>query len=220
MRSVKVWFTGMNENTAKSSPFYRLLATHMKMVLKEDCDFLFVDYKDYVYNKSFLKHDCTRIFYSTENIFPDYTLVDYAICPNYCPNEDRYLWLPFYWWDRSCWNLLVSKPIDDWASREGFCCFVVSNNNAEPMITQPTQTMREFMFNQLSDFKLIDSPGKYKNNCSPIQVDPSSGKDFYTAKIEYMRKYRFALVFENSRAPGYTTEKIVHAFLAGCIPNQ
>lgn len=37
-------------------------------------------------------------------------------------------------------------------------------------------------------------------------------------KIAVMRNYKYALVFENIRMPGYCTEKIIHALVAGCIP--
>ena len=36
--------------------------------------------------------------------------------------------------------------------------------------------------------------------------------------VEWYSPYRFALVFENKDWPGYVTEKIVSAFLAGAIP--
>ena len=36
--------------------------------------------------------------------------------------------------------------------------------------------------------------------------------------VEVMRQYRFALVMENSNKPGYVTEKIANAFIAGAIP--
>jgi hypothetical protein len=38
------------------------------------------------------------------------------------------------------------------------------------------------------------------------------------AKNEVMRPYKFAIVYENAIYPGYLTEKIFHAFWAGCIP--
>eukprot|EP00434_Breviolum_minutum_P003115 symbB.v1.2.002741.t2/scaffold146.1/size298692/22 len=41
---------------------------------------------------------------------------------------------------------------------------------------------------------------------------------FLDEAIELLRPYKFALVFENKLVPGYVTEKIVNAFLAGCIP--
>ncbi|CAE7898972.1 fucT [Symbiodinium necroappetens] len=41
---------------------------------------------------------------------------------------------------------------------------------------------------------------------------------FLDEAVELLRPYTFALVFENKLVPGYVTEKIVNAFLAGCIP--
>ncbi|HEY5226619.1 MAG TPA: glycosyltransferase family 10, partial [Methylovirgula sp.] len=38
------------------------------------------------------------------------------------------------------------------------------------------------------------------------------------SKYEILPGYRFNLCFENSIFPGYYTEKIVHAWAAGCIP--
>ncbi|CAE8650562.1 unnamed protein product, partial [Polarella glacialis] len=41
---------------------------------------------------------------------------------------------------------------------------------------------------------------------------------FLDEAVELLQPYRFALVFENKLVPGYVTEKIVNAFLAGSIP--
>lgn len=37
-------------------------------------------------------------------------------------------------------------------------------------------------------------------------------------KIEYLKRFRFSICPENSNAPGYVTEKLFEAFLAGTIP--
>ena len=39
---------------------------------------------------------------------------------------------------------------------------------------------------------------------------------FFT--IDYISEYKFYLAFENTKSPGYITEKIVNAMLAGVIP--
>ena len=219
-KKVKVWFSGeTNERMLLSHPLVRSLSEFFNVVLTKDCDFLFINYKDYVYNKEFLKKDCVRIFFSTENIYPDYNVIDYALCPNYSPVGDRFLWLPFYWWDEDSWKLLnLDNMATDWEEREKFCSFIVSNGNAEPSRLDNKRSNREIIFDELSKYKKIDSPGRFKNNHPPIEVDPSTGKTYYLAKIDFMRNYRFALACENSSSPGNTTEKIVHAFLAGCIP--
>lgn len=219
---IKVWFTGShNGDSVKDYILYGAIPKKFDIIATEDCDFLFVDYKDYVFHKEYLRHDCARIFYSTENLFPDYSLIDYAICPNYLPSEDRFLWMPYYWFSKECWALKDAPPqtgLADWQARNGFCCFIVSNNNAEPSRLHPPKSMREHFFDSLASFKPVDSPGKFKQNVPPIQVNKEKNQSFYQAKIDFMRGYRFALTFENSQSPGYTTEKIVHALLAGCIP--
>lgn len=62
--------------------------------------------------------------------------------------------------------------------------------------------------------------------CNP-NVDAAANKDFrtdtgqyekYAKKVAYMRKYRFCLVLENSLDRDYVTEKVYHAFIAGCLP--
>ena len=40
----------------------------------------------------------------------------------------------------------------------------------------------------------------------------------YEAKLNCMRGFKFSICFENCNFPGYVTEKIFDAFLAGCIP--
>ena len=37
-------------------------------------------------------------------------------------------------------------------------------------------------------------------------------------KLAFQRQYRFSIAYENSRDPGYVTEKIVDAFAAGTVP--
>jgi hypothetical protein len=46
---------------------------------------------------------------------------------------------------------------------------------------------------------------------------PSDGKPV-DDKTALMRDYKFAIAFENGAYPGYVTEKIIDAIVAGCIP--
>ena len=47
----------------------------------------------------------------------------------------------------------------------------------------------------------------------PISLDPYHG-----CKIDLMSKYRYNICFENTLHPGYVTEKLLEAKVAGCIP--
>lgn len=42
--------------------------------------------------------------------------------------------------------------------------------------------------------------------------------DWFRSKIETMRRYPFAIAFENSNAKDYVTEKLFGAFVAGSVP--
>jgi len=37
-------------------------------------------------------------------------------------------------------------------------------------------------------------------------------------KIEFLKRYKFNIAFENASLPGYTTEKIVEPMAARCLP--
>jgi hypothetical protein len=87
-----------------------------------------------------------------------------------------------------------------------FCNFIVSSSWGEPI--------REKVFLKLNDYKKVDSGGKLFNN---INI-PTTGRGWDHDKLDFMKSYKFSLVFENSSVPGYTTEKILHAFYAQTIP--
>lgn len=65
----------------------------------------------------------------------------------------------------------------------------------------------------LSEYKRVDSPGCVLNNMPRLPYDQTRQQ-----KIEFMRRYKFTIAFENSSSPGYTTEKIADAFAAGTVP--
>ena len=70
---------------------------------------------------------------------------------------------------------------------------------------------REKFFDELSRHMDLVSPGRSRDNHLPIG---SSEFD----KLGFLPHFRFNLAFENERSPGYLTEKIGDAFMAGCIP--
>jgi glycosyltransferase involved in cell wall biosynthesis len=74
-----------------------------------------------------------------------------------------------------------------------------------------TQKRVEF-FHRLCQYKKVDSAGGALNNIG--------GKipDGFWSKQEFLRPYKFNIAFENAATPGYTTEKIVEAMHARCLP--
>ena len=92
--------------------------------------------------------------------------------------------------------------------RSKFCIFVASN---------PACVERNTLFHTVCRYADVDSRGTLFNNCEQIPAG-AGGSGGQMAKVEAYRAYKFALVCENASAPGYVTEKLLHAKLAGCVP--
>lgn len=58
-------------------------------------------------------------------------------------------------------------------------------------------------------------PFNFDRRLRGFTAAPTSGRD---EKLRVMSSYRFALVAENTRYPGYVTEKIFDAFMSGTVP--
>lgn len=175
-------------------------------ILKEKYEVI-IDSKnpDYIFYSCFgykhLKYDCIKIFYTGENIRPDFNICDYAIGFDYLNFEDRYLRYPLYLMlNKYLLNLKKANSMKKKnIGKKKFCNMVVSN---------PLGSVRNEFYKKLSQYKIVDSGGKYLNNIAgPIED-----------KISFQSKYKFSMAFENSKANGYCTEKIVDAYCAGTIP--
>jgi hypothetical protein len=80
------------------------------------------------------------------------------------------------------------------------------------MVSNGTAVERIDFFNKISQYRGVDSGGRYLNNIgSPIQPGVDN-------KLDWMRNYKFSITFENSSYPGYTTEKLMHALITDTIP--
>lgn len=102
----------------------------------------------------------------------------------------------------------IGADIADIPERKRFCSFVVGNS----ALGEGTR-YRSYMFNWLNSYKRVDSAGSYRNNMFEFQAPREVDSYLY-----WLEKYKFMLCFENSCAKGYITEKIIQAYLAGCIP--
>jgi GR25 family glycosyltransferase involved in LPS biosynthesis len=103
---------------------------------------------------------------------------------------------------------LLTKPIDE--KRSEFCAFVVSN---------PKSQERNEAFEALNTYRRVNSGGHYKNNIGgPLGSIYAGGGAGDQIKVDFLKKHRFCICYENSVAPGYVTEKLMHAKMAGCIP--
>lgn len=158
---------------------------------------------------------CTKIFYTGENVRPNYYTYDHAITFDH-ENSPKHYRLPLYvpemkmytyekWTDN--WLHLVKKPIDiekEYDQKKGFCSFVQAN---------PRQEVRNQFFHFLNEKKRVDSAGPHLNNTG--YVLPRQGVEH---KLNFLKTRKFNIAFENGSHPGYVTEKILNAFYANTIP--
>ncbi|MBL7873750.1 MAG: hypothetical protein JNM78_19175 [Cyclobacteriaceae bacterium] len=195
---IKIGFSDFWPHLAKDNYFLRLLQKHFNVVESVDPDYLFYS----VYGQTHLKHDCIKICFTGENVVPDFNLCDYALGFHYLNFDDRYLRFPLYVIYPG-YEALANKamPNADVLLNRKFCNFVYSNNtNSHPA--------RELFFKQLSEYKRIDSGGKFLNNLGFTVGD----------KISFIQGYKFTLAMENSSVPGYTTEKIMEPMTVNSMP--
>lgn len=202
-RTIKVMFTDLNRpfNLSNVNHLFewRMASKRYELMLSEKPDFLFYSCT----GDEHLKFDCTRIFYTPENVRPNFDRCDYAFSFDY-PITERNYRLPLYRRWPEYQQLFKSRNPDNVVSQNRkFCSFMVSNQKAIERI--------EF-FNKLCSYKNVDSGGKFLNNIGfPIQSGVEN-------KLTWMRNYKFSITFENSSYPGYTTEKLMHALITNTIP--
>lgn len=209
-KSIKIKFSGMSGNFEPENNFIvNILRTRYEIVLSDDPEYLFFS----VNSRDYLNYKCVRIYYTPENIVPDFNICDYAIGFSWLQFGDRYLRYPLYMvesfaaykGDNYGFDLERALHKHEYADEEiraktGFCAFVYSNAEAAGC--------RAKLLNALSCYKKVDSGGRYLNNIGGLIEN----------KYDFQRKYKFVIAFENTSASGYTTEKIVHAFSAGSVP--
>ncbi len=158
-----------------------------------------------VFGEKHLRYtDCVKIFYTGECQTPDFNLCDYALGFDYMDFGDRYMRYPLYYtYNVNAFPLMEKKHLmseEQIAAKKDFCAFVVSNGRGAEQ--------RVAFFHALNAVRRVDSGGKLLNNIGAPVAD----------KMAFQATHRFAIAFENTAYPGYTTEKIVEAFAAGCIP--
>ncbi len=165
----------------------------------------FSDNPDYIvyscFGKEHLNYDCVRIFFTGEELCPDFNICDYGIGFEYLEFADRYFRLPLMYIPRyrKDYEAMISRKYTNQNGRE-FCSFVYSNPTANPIRTE--------FFSELSKYKKIASGGKILNNVGGPVGD----------KRKFESQYKFSIAFENVKHSGYTTEKLMQAFAAGGIP--
>ena len=187
----------------KNNYFYNLLSEKYQIIIDENNPEL-IFYS--CFGQEHLKYSCKKIFYTGENIRPNFLECDFAFSFDYNSRKNHYR-LPLYslyiehhnMFDKLRVNRSEKELKEIWATKNKFCCMVVSNPNSKERIN---------FFKKLSKIKKIDSGGSVLNNVGGRVKD----------KMEFINNYKFVMSFENELYDGYTTEKILEPIVMDSIP--
>ena len=202
MSKVRLGFCDMWEGfSAENNWFTNTLRQHFDIEITNDPDFLIFGQP----GKQHRRYKCVKIYFGVESFDPNWRICDYALTCNY-HDDPRHFRLPLYVLYASAERLLEVRNTMPSRIPPGFCSFVVSNGGKKK-----TRRRVDF-FHALSRYCPVHSGGRYLNNIGGSISGGSAGK------VSFLSKYKFNIAFENKSKPGYTTEKIVEAFLAGTVP--
>jgi hypothetical protein len=197
-QTIKINFVDFwNGFDPKNNYFYNLLKENFEIIISDKPDYLFYS----IFGQNHKNFNCTKIFYTGENVEPPLDYCDYSFSFDYLDNPRNYR-LPLYLLYDGYYDL-INKEINDELKNRKFCNFIVSNPNC---------LERNKVFEMLNKYKKVDSGGSWKNNIGFKVTD----------KIKFQSNYKFSIAFENSayrkEHPGYTTEKIMEPMRVNSIP--
>jgi len=135
----------------------------------------------------------------------NFDIFDYVIS-HYDIDDDRHLWMPNYVRRHglnvfSMTNALYEQNRQKQKPKNIQFCY--SNATCEP---------RNQAFHALNNLTPIDCGGKLFN--TGLEFLPREHHIY----IDRLAEYKFIFAYENAQFPGYNTEKIVHALMAGSVP--
>jgi hypothetical protein len=165
-------------------------------------------------NKKF--NHCKRIFYTGENIRPNFNECDYSLTFDFEDYEGKNIRLPLWllqidFFDKKDYNnpkfVIPLKNLLDYKNnpysqtkKENFC--VIVNNH---LGNRRDEILRCLIRDK---HQTVNGYGKIFNNW------------FYGegTKLDILSKFKFNICFENTLHPGYYTEKLIHAKAAFTVP--
>lgn len=211
MKTIKIKICDFDpkEEVSFGKFFLSRLEKFYQVELSDDPDYVFF----YERSGDYLKYpNAIRIFYTGENVSPDFNVTDYSIGFDRLDFDDRHFRLPLYivatLYDKKdieaagdlTFEKITPMTKEELRAKTGFCSFVYSNYLADPR--------RKELFDLLSNYKKINAGGKYLNNVGGPVVH----------KLLFEREHKFSIAFENSSRAGYLTEKLPAALAARTIP--
>jgi hypothetical protein len=198
------FWKGFREGEIYHDYLFKLLRQRYEVEFSDNPDVLFFsvfpdDLKDH------MNYHCLKIFYNGENASPPDYECDYSFSFEetdernfHLPNFVRH---PYFQEFRQQDFSARAQELRDFP-KEKFCNFIYSNPHAQE---------RQAFCRKLMEYKPVDCPGRVLNNMPGL----SAG---WNEKLNFIKRYKFTIAFENVSAPRYTTEKIYHPLLVKSIP--
>jgi len=203
---VRVKFTDFPPNAQSDGQLLEIVRKRFPAVISDDPEILFYAAQ----GEEYRRYNCLRIFYTGENVRPNFDECDFAFAFDYI-DDPRMFRLPF------CSRFTVLESLTDrrdpatiTAEKTRFCNFVYSNPH-------PRERIR--FFRLLSRYRRVDSFGRVLNN---MPFEPHAGErfanDYRDHKAAFLKPYKFTISFESESYPGYVTEKIIDPMRLDSIP--
>ena len=154
--------------------------------------------------------DILYIQYSGEASLKDTDVFDLNIVPS-LQEQDRVLPIPHIFLQTWCnnvnlHNLTLRRQLQTYHLDERkFCLFAVSNGGSEK---------RNNFFGELSNYKRVDSCGKFMNNLGYNCPGRHDSPEY----CKFISQYKFMICFENTSMTNYLTEKLLNSYTCGTIP--
>jgi hypothetical protein len=188
-------------------PLFRLLQEDFDARVDPEADIVVCG----PFGRRHVGHTGTKVFCTGEPSPYSRAAYDFWIDFDLAPRP-RHLRCPLFIWEMHGDRLDGVRPagrtLEEWLGRPRFCNFIYSN---------PGGRVRNELFDVLNRRRPVAAPGLARNNAPPIQGGRVP-QDWRRRKIAHQRDVRFTIAFESVEMAGYTTEKLLDAFVAGTIP--
>lgn len=212
MKKIKLYYAGFWENFDKEDNFFsQILKKRYEIVLDPvDPDFLICAPLSRPYE--YMDYDCPRIMFTAEFLSADFTAIDYFIGYDNISFGDRAYRYPYYLYDyqnesvfKRCGPRLTEDEARKILQQKKYFCNYIFGHDTELGI-------REKILEALSEYKRVECAGIHRNNM------PGGKRYSMMEKMPFMEQCKFTICAESVCYPGYTSEKIGHAFQARTIP--
>jgi len=183
---------------------------HVEIANPNNCDYIIYSCFG-EQHKAINRNRTKKIFYTGENIRPNFSECDYSFTFDFDTYSDKNIRIPLYYLYIDWFNVLTytnpqylidaSKLNDNEfikTPKTKFCATVFSS----------PRKIRYDLMNTISRYKKVDGYGRPFGNHTEGELD----------KYQKLAHYKFSICPENSYHDGYYTEKLLHAKTSGTIP--